>query len=159
MGSAFSFKSTAILTAVKTDDIDTIAELDAIVGDIKLREGEIGFACGDETAAVEVGTVLTTYMPVNFVVTRVYASLNTAPTGSPVTIDILDGTPSPATSILSSDINLGIGVNYGETSAFADSPSADYTISKDTLLTIDITATDSNSVAAGLKLYLVGHRI
>lgn len=120
--------------------------------DLSTFVNELGYACTSETAPLRVGTVLTTSVPFDMTVERVYASLNAAPVGQSVSVDVnINGS-----TILNNNLQIPIGAFMAETSTFALSLST-YEILKDDILTFDVNSADTGS-ATGLKIYLMGHR-
>lgn len=111
----------------------------------------LGFALSDETTDLETGEKIVAYIPEDCTITRVYASVGTAPTGAALTIDVEDG----GSTILSSVISIAASGYYAETSTFTGSASA-YTFSKNDLLTIDIDQVGSTVAGTGAKVYLFG---
>jgi len=89
----------------------------------------------------------------DFEVTRVYASVKTAPTGSALTIDVEDG----GTSILNAVLSVSASSNYAETSTFSGSASS-YSLSKDSLFSADIDQIGSTVAGTQLVLFLEGYR-
>ena len=126
------------------------------VGTWQQRLEIIGFACSDETTPIAAtGTVITTDWPMDFVITRVYASLGVAGTGSATTVGLTD--VDAATQILNADLSLGITASNDETSTFAAAATS-YGLTKGDQVTIEVNAFDSNVAAAGLKVYIEGYR-
>lgn len=116
---------------------------------------EIGVACSDENSALTVGTdVLTFRMPHAMTVTDVRATLTTAGTGAAlVTVDINES----GTSILSTKITIDA---TEKTSKTATTPPiiSDSELANDSEITIDIDTVDTDNVAAGLKVWIIGTR-
>jgi hypothetical protein len=111
----------------------------------------IGIACSDETTVLTIGQKVAMDMPHDFVITRVYASLTTAPSVSALTLDIED----EGTSLLNAVLSIGTSANNAETSTFA-SAATSYALSKGDLLTVDIDSV--GTLNAGLKVFLEGYR-
>lgn len=110
-----------------------------------------GFALGDETTAMTTGEKIATDTPGNCIITRVYVSVKTAPTGANMTIDVED----EGTSILNAVVSVTAGSNNGETSTFASAASS-YTLTKGDLLTVDVDQVGSTIAGAGVKIYFYG---
>lgn len=112
-------------------------------------------ACSDETTVLTAGTAKVTFrMPYAITVTDVRASLTTAQTtGSIFTVDINDG----GTTILSTKITID---NNEKTSTTAAIPPviSDTALADDASITIDIDQVGAATVAAGLKVTIIGHR-
>ena len=114
----------------------------------------IGVACSDETTALTTGTAKVTFrMPYAFTLTSVRASVNTAPTGANLVVDINDG----GVSILSTKLSIDGGE---KTSATAATPAVISTaaLASDDENTIDIDQIGSTVAGAGLKVWLIGRR-
>jgi hypothetical protein len=111
-------------------------------------------ASSDETTVLTTGTAKTTFrMPYAFTVTSVRASLTTAGTGaSLVTVDINE----TGTSILSTKITIDA---TEKTSSTATTPPviSDTSLADDAEMTIDIDTIDTDNVATGLKIYIIGN--
>lgn len=112
------------------------------------------FACSDESTDLTTGTGVVSYrMPYDFVVTEVRASVNTAPVGATVTVDInADGT-----SILSTKLTIDASEKTSETAATA-AVISDSTLGDDSEITIDIDQVGSSTAGKGLKVTLLGYR-
>ena len=114
----------------------------------------IAIAVSDETTVLSTGTAKATFrMPYAMTVTEVRASLTTAGTGAAlVTVDINEGT-----TILSTKITIDATEKTSTTAATAPVIS-DSSLADDAEITIDIDQVDTDNVAAGLKVYLIGTR-
>lgn len=111
-------------------------------------------ACSDENTDLTTGTAKVTFrMPYAMTVTKVKASVTTAPTGSTLTCDINES----GVSILSTIISIDAGEKTSETAAtppvISDSALAD-----DAEMTIDIDQIGSTVAGTGLKVYITGIR-
>ena len=113
----------------------------------------IGVACSDMTTAITTGEKVKFDVPFNFIVTRVYASIATAPTGSALTLDVED----EGTSILNAVLSISASANNAETSTFAGAASS-YTFTKGDLISIDVDSVGSTIAGAGLIVFLEGYR-
>jgi len=113
----------------------------------------LGVACSDQTSNLTIGEKIAFDMPFDFVVTRVYAEVKTAPTGSALTIDVED----EGTSILNAVVSISASANNAETSTFASSASS-YAFTKGDLVSIDIDQIGSTIAGAGLIVFLEGYR-
>ena len=110
-------------------------------------------ACSDETTAIsDTGTVLTFYMPYDYTVTAVRASLTTTSSSGTPTIDINDG----ASSILSTKITIDAG-DLISTDSATQPVISDSDLADGAKITIDIDATGTD--ATGLKVYIIGYRV
>lgn len=113
----------------------------------------LGFAVSDETTNISTDTGMTFRMPIAFIIEDIRASVTTAPSGSPIIIDITKN----GTSIFA--VNSGISIDSGEktsttaTSAYGLTASS---IAADDEIIIDVTQVGSTAAGAGLKIYFVG---
>lgn len=120
---------------------------------IKLKESLI-FALSDETTALTTGTAkLTCRMPYAFTVTEVRSSVNTAPTGSTIIVDIKEAGVSIFSTLLSIDAT-------EKTSTTATTPAviSDASLADDSEITFDITQVGSTIAGKGLKVTFIGRR-
>ncbi len=112
-------------------------------------------ACSDEytplAAASTSVPVVTFYMPYHFTVTRVFASLTTAGTGaSVVTCDIHEnGTTIMATTKILFTASQTLSANGTVT---------DGSLAADSKIELFLDVRDTNNVATGLKIYIVGYQ-
>jgi len=110
-------------------------------------------ACSDEITTIsDTGTVLTFYMPYDYTVTAVRASLTTTSSSGTPTIDINDG----GTTILSTKITIDAGDLLSTDSAtqpVIDDPD----LADEAKITIDVDVTGTD--ATGLKVYIIGYRV
>lgn len=115
---------------------------------------ELVTACSDETSILTVGANKVTFRaPYAFTLTNVRASVNTAPTGSTLIVDINEN----GTSVLSTKLSIDISE---KTSTTAASPAviSDASIADDAEITIDIDQVGSTIAGKGLKVVLIGTR-
>lgn len=128
--------------------------ISTITGLHKLVKRPIIIAVGDETTVLSTGTVkVTVRVPMAFTVDSVRASLTTAGTGAAlVTVDINEA----GVSILSTKITIDASEKTSETAATAPVIS-DSSLVDDAEITIDIDIIDTDNVAAGLKVAIIGH--
>ena len=114
----------------------------------------ITIACSDETTLLTTGTAKVTFrMPYAFVLTAVRASVNTAPTGSGIAVDINQG----GGSILSTTIRIDATEKTSTTASTAaviDTAS----LTDDAEITIDIDGVGSTVAGKGLKVTLIGYQ-
>jgi hypothetical protein len=111
-------------------------------------------ACSDDSTAITTGTAKATFrMPYAFTVTDVRASVNTAPTGSTILIDINEA----GTTILSTKLMIDAGE---KTSTTAATPYviSDASLADDAEITIDFDQVGSTIAGKGVKVILIGHR-
>jgi hypothetical protein len=117
---------------------------------------EYVIACSDETSDLATGTAKVTFRaPVAFLLTAVAASVNTAPTGSTLIVDINNG----ANSTLSTKLSIDASEKTSATAASAaviDTAHDD--IAADAEITIDIDQIGSTVAGKGLKVILKGTR-
>lgn len=143
------------ITGTLADQTDLDAALDAI--EAAAKHEVLIIACSDETTDLTTGTAKTSFrMPYAMTLSEVRASVNTAPVGSTLIVDINEGdTP---TTILSTKLSIDAGEKTSET---ADVPAviSDTALADDSLLTIDIDQIGSSTPGKGLKIVLVGARV
>lgn len=111
-------------------------------------------ACSDETTAITTGTAKVTFrIPYAFTVTAVRASVNTAPTGSTILIDINES----GTTILSTKLMIDASE---KTSTTAATPYviADASLADDAEITIDFDQVGSTIAGKGVKVVIIGHQ-
>ncbi|KKK72512.1 hypothetical protein LCGC14_2903150, partial [marine sediment metagenome] len=125
--------------------------LAGLVDDAKRQS--IIIAASDETTVLSTGTAKTTFrMPYAFTVSEVRASLTTAGTGAAlVTVDINDS----GTTILSTKLTIDATETTSTTAATAPVIS-DTALADDAEITIDIDTIDTDNVAKGLKVEIIG---
>ena len=111
-------------------------------------------ALSDETTALTTGTAKATFvMPYAMTLTSVIATVNTAPTGSALQVDINEG----VSSILSTKLTIDA---TEKTSATAATPAviSDTALASGAEIILDIDAVGSTIAGAGLKVTLIGTR-
>ena len=115
---------------------------------------EIGIAVSDETTDLTTGTTKVTFrMPWAMTVLEVRASVNTAPAGSTIIVDINEG----GTTIVSTKITIDASEKTSETAATPPFIS-DSALANDAEITIDIDQIGSSTAGKGLKVFLKGTR-
>ncbi len=115
---------------------------------------EIGAAVSDETTDLTTGTAKLTFrMPHAMTLTAVRANVNTAPTGSAITVDINEG----GTSILSTKLSID-AAEKSSTTAATPAVISDAALADDAEITVDIDAIGSTTAGKGLKIWLIGTR-
>lgn len=111
--------------------------------------------CSDETTDLTTGTAKVTFrMPYAFQLASVRASVNTAPTGAALVVDINEG----GTTILSTKLTIDVSE---KTSTTAATPAviSDAALADDAEITIDIDTIGSGAAGKGLKVVLLGTRV
>jgi hypothetical protein len=117
---------------------------------------EYVIACSDETSDLTTGTAKVTFRaPVAFLLTGVAASVNTAPTGSTIIVDINNGANSALSTKLSIDASEKTSATAA-TAAVIDTTYDDF--AADAEITIDIDQIGSTIAGKGLKVILKGTR-
>jgi len=117
---------------------------------------EYVIACSDETTDLTTGTAKVTFRaPVAFLLTGVAASVNTAPTGSTLIVDINNGANSALSTKLSIDASEKTSATAA-TAAVIDTSYDDF--AADAEITIDIDQIGSTIAGKGLKVILKGTR-
>ncbi|MGA1354855.1 MAG: hypothetical protein ACO32I_08805, partial [Candidatus Limnocylindrus sp.] len=113
---------------------------------------EYVIACSDETSDLTTGTAKVTFRaPVAFLLTGVAASVNTAPTGSTLIVDINNGANSALSTKLSIDASEKTSATAA-TAAVIDTSYDDF--AADAEITIDIDQIGSTIAGKGLKVIL-----
>lgn len=133
------------VASTSTVDASTLSEI---------RNEVLGFAVSDETTDLSTGLAKLTFrMPFPMTVTAVRASVNTAPTGSSIIVDINEGVSSILGTKLSIDIN-------AKTSTTSVSPATitDANLADDAEIIVDIDQVGSTIKGKGLKIWLIGTR-
>lgn len=114
-------------------------------------------ACSDESSSLTAGTAKVTFRsPINFRLTGVSASLNIAPSGSNIIVDINNNGNSVLSTKLSIDTTEKTSLTAAST-AVIDTNYRDFT--KDSEITIDIDQIGSQFAGVGLKTTLLGERL
>ncbi len=109
-------------------------------------------AVGDESTDLATGTAKIRFrMPYAFTLTGVRASVNTAPTGANLVVDINEG----GASILSTKLSID-ATETTSTTAATPAVISDAALADDAEITIDIDQVGSTIAGAGLKVALIG---
>ena len=112
------------------------------------------FALSDESTDLTTGTAKVTYrMPYAFTITAVRSSVNTAPTGSTLIVDINEG----GTTILSTKLSIDASEKTSTTAATA-AVISDASLADDAEITFDIDQIGSTIAGKGLKVSVIGYR-
>jgi hypothetical protein len=121
--------------------------------DLQIQESFI-IACSDESSNLTTGTAKVTFrMPYAFTLTSVKASVNTAPSGSTIIVDINEG----GSTILSTKLSIDAGEKTSATAASA-AVISDTGLAADAEITIDIDQIGSSTAGKGLKVTLIGYQ-
>jgi hypothetical protein len=111
-------------------------------------------AASDETTALTTGNNKMRFrMPYVFTLTAVRASVNTAPTGSTISIQITEA----GSDILSTPITIDISETTSVTAATAPVIS-DNSLADDSIIGIDCDQIGSTNAGTGLKVTLIGYK-
>ena len=111
-------------------------------------------ALSDETTNLATGTAKASFhMPYAMTLSKVKASVNTAPTGSVLTVDINEA----GTTILSTKLTIDAGEFTSDTAATA-AVISDAALADNALITFDIDGVGSSATGKGLKVTLYGKR-
>jgi hypothetical protein len=115
---------------------------------------ELLIACSDETSNLTTGTAKVTFRtPYAMTLSSVRASVNTAPTGSTLVVDINTG----GSTILSTKLSIDASELTSTTAATA-AVISDTALANDAEVTIDIDQIGSTIAGKGLKVVLIGTR-
>ena len=148
---AATFKNDNRISGVADPTGDQDVSTKKYVDDLKVA---ITLAVSDEESDIAVGTSSVTFrMPYAMTLTEVRASLNRAPGGSTVIVDIND----TASTVLSTKLSIDIGEKTSTTAATA-AVISDTSLADDTEITIDIDQIGSSDAGKGLKVTLIGTR-
>jgi hypothetical protein len=137
-----------------SNDTIRISATDSII-DLKPYVNEVDtlfttIAISDETTALTVGTAKRTFrMPYACTLTKVRASVVTAPTGATLIFDIKEGGTTVLSTLLSIDATEKTSKTATSAAVISDSSLAD-----DAEMTIDITQVGSTVAGAGAKIVL-----
>ena len=111
-------------------------------------------ACSDETTALTTGTNKVRFrMPYAFTLTAVRASVNTAPTGSVLTVDINESGSTILSTKITIDASETTSVSASTAPVISDSSLAD-----DSIMGFDIDTIGSTNAGTGLKVTLIGYK-
>jgi hypothetical protein len=111
-------------------------------------------AASDETSNLATGTnIARIRMPYAFTLTAVRASVNTAPTGSTIIVDINESGSTILSTKISIDISETSSVTAASSPVISDSSLAD-----DSIIAIDIDQVGSSNTGVGLKVTLIGYK-
>jgi hypothetical protein len=115
---------------------------------------ELVIACSDETSDLTVGANKVTFRaPCAFTLTAVRASVNTAPTGSPLVVNVNKN----GTSVLSTKLSIDASEKTSLTAASAAVISSS-AIASDDEIAIGIDQGITGQMGKGLKVVLIGTR-
>tara|TARA_R100000963_G_C4584495_1_gene64120 strand:+ start:62 stop:499 length:438 start_codon:yes stop_codon:yes gene_type:complete len=111
-------------------------------------------ACSAETGNLSTGTnVARIRMPYAFTLTAVRASVNVAPTGSVLTVDINESGSTILSTKITIDASETTSVSAATAPVISDSSLAD-----DSIIAIDIDGVGSSNTGEGLKVTLIGYK-
>lgn len=123
--------------------------------DNRASKVEIGFIVSDETTPLSAGTSKLTFrIPFAMTLLAVRASVNTAPTGSSIVVDINES----GASVLSTKLTIDVAELTSETAAVSHVIS-DSVLADDAEMTVDIDQAGSIVPGSGLKIWLIGKRL
>ena len=112
-------------------------------------------ACSDETSDLATGDDKAQIrIPFQFELTSVSANVNTAPTGSTISIQIQED----GSDILSTPITIDASETTSETAATPPVIS-DSTLASNSIISIDLDQIGSSTAGTGLKVNLIGYRV
>lgn len=112
-------------------------------------------ALSDETTDLTTGDAKITFrMPYAFTLTDVRASVNTAPTGAVITVDIEEGGSTILSTLLTIDISETTSTTAATPVVISDSALAD-----DSEITMNIDTVGSATAGKGLKVTLIGYQV
>tara|TARA_Y100001951_G_C11152369_1_gene189943 strand:- start:75 stop:608 length:534 start_codon:yes stop_codon:yes gene_type:complete len=112
-------------------------------------------ACSDETSDLTTGDDKAQIrLPYQFELTAISANVNTAPTGSTISIQVQEA----GSDILSTPITIDISETSSETAAVPPVIS-DSTLAANSIISIDLDQIGSTVAGTGLKINLIGYRV
>ena len=115
---------------------------------------EVGIACSDETTNLTTGTAKVTFrMPLAMSLTAVRINVNTAPTGSALVVNVLQGGSSVFSTKPQIDAGTKTSVGSGTTAVISTSA-----LTSDAEITINLDQIGSTIAGKGLKVWLIGTR-
>ena len=140
-----------VLTADSTNSFG-IAYKD--VGTLSGSKQSFIVAASDETTDLTTGDDKVQFrMPFAFTVTEVRASVNTAPTGAAISVQIQES----GSDILSTPITIDVSETTSETAATPPVIS-DSSLADNAIIAIDLDAVGSTVAGTGLKIAIIGNR-
>jgi hypothetical protein len=137
----------------KIDNLSSIATTGSFsdLSNVPAEPIYFGVACSDEISDLTTGKKVEFTVPASMSVTKVKATLSTAPTGSALTVDIRNS----GVSLLSESIVIEDG-SKTSTSATTQPTIDNPSISEDDTITVHLQTVGSTITGAGLKVWLVG---
>ena len=124
----------------------------AAVAEAKIQNFVI--ACSDETTDLTTGTNKVQFrVPYGFTLTDVRCSVNTAPTGSTIIVDINESGSTILSTKLSIDVSETTSTTAATPPVISDSSLAD-----DSIITIDVDTIGSTNSGQGLKVTIIGYQ-
>jgi hypothetical protein len=141
-GSGTKFLNVLNPTGASTADVDE-AKIQSFV-----------IAASDETTDLTTGTNKVRFrMPYAFTLTAVRCSVNVAPTGATIVVDINES----GSTILSTKLSIDVSETTSTTAATPPVIS-DTALADDSIISIDIDQIGSTAAGQGLKVVLIGNR-
>lgn len=146
----------------KIQPVAFVSRVDATLGEIIVFIAPAGdlfienftVAVSDEATALTTGTAKLTFrMPYDFTLTAIRASVNTAPTGSTIIVDVNENGATTLSTKLSIDDSEKTSTTAAVAAVISDSALAD-----DAEITIDIDQVGSTIAGKGLKVTFYGYR-
>jgi len=155
-GDLATFSTSRVRKAVGTNSQLLFADSTDTTGNI-WADNTTSFviACSDETSDLETGdSKAQIRLPFQFELTSISANVNTAPTGSTISVQVQED----GTDILSTPITIDVSET---TSATAATPPviSDSTLAANSIISIDLDQIGSSTAGTGLKVNLIGYRI
>jgi len=112
-------------------------------------------ACSDETSDLTTGDDKAQIrLPFQFELTSISANVNTAPTGSTISIQVQED----GSDILSTPITIDVSETTSE-SAATPPVISDSTLAANSIISIDLDIIGSSTAGTGLKINLIGYRV
>jgi hypothetical protein len=112
-------------------------------------------ACSDESTDLVIGDDKAQIrLPFQFELTSISANVNTAPTGSTISIQVQED----GSDILSTPITIDVSETTSE-SAATPPVISDSTLAANSIISIDLDQIGSSTAGTGLKINLIGYRV
>ena len=139
-------------SSTKTEGI--IIDIDDMFQELYVSPVNFCVAASDEETDLTTGTSKVTFRtPYAFTLTEVRLSVNTAPTGSTIIVDVSESGASVFSTLPSIDTS-----EKTSTSAAVPAVISDSSIADDAEIIINVTQVGSTTAGKGLKIWFIGHR-
>lgn len=148
-----------LVGAITGGNLDTVrvgSGLQLSSGELRADTAAMIIACSDETTNLTTGTAKVTFRaPFAFTILGVRASVKTAPTGANLIVDINEGDPPSATSIMTTNKLVIEATEKTSLDATTQPGITDTSIANDAVVTIDIDQIGSTVAGVALKVVIL----